>query len=177
MFAFEFLLSADHLHLPEGKTALDASIEISRNDQRAWVGTKAFAVKTLKENEPLYVEVTITNTGRTPGFIRSQCSTVYASYSAIDVDKFARSTERSCPPTESTGTLFPGEEYFIPIYTTKSLSKSDVVAAKSETLFIYAFGEITYSDVFERSHKTDWCGVYSPKENRFTACREHHQAR
>jgi len=165
----------------QSKKALDASISASRNDQRAWIGIQSLGMKPLEANKPVATDVAITNTGRTPGFVISVCSTVQVVPNEIkDIDKFAVGDQRPpCPKQSlSTAAVFPGEAGVTPAYTETSIPQEWVNAIMSTPprMFIYLFGEIIYTDVFKRRHETEFCAEYSPKENRFTNCAQHHRA-
>jgi hypothetical protein len=62
------------------------------------------------------------------------------------------------PPILS-GVGFPSASASIESHTAGKLSKTDVDPIKDGTLTIYVFGKLDYSDVFRKTHWTEFCFV------------------
>ncbi len=154
--------------------ALDASIEASRNDQRAWVGIKSMDVTLLETDKPLKTEVKIINTGKTIALDLYYPGAVQTSWVPLDIEKFERS--KNMPPATApmrAGVLFQNIEVNIPAETSVPLNSQQVEAIKARRLLVYLFGEIHYKDIFRRPHTTQYCGVYVPGTRRFEDCTQH----
>jgi hypothetical protein len=138
--------------------ALNASINSSRLDQRAWIGA-ADTVFTFSPNDPIKVEIGVTNVGKSPAVdvISRMAAITKHSGSSLQI------SDISYVPTikeNSNGTMYPGQKF--PLKTFSSDVVSPLQAAFIEKLssgsdVVYVFGEIRYKDIFSRQHWTHFC--------------------
>jgi hypothetical protein len=172
-------------NLARSKAALDASIEASRNDQRAWV-TNADMVPNfmddkgvptwVMEGRKLTFGVKLQNSGKSP---------------ALDVE------------CKMAAKVFPKEIPFSPIYDPSERPPSRIVmrpggigeidTSPSDPLAVditaeiladitsgrkrlCAYGEITYRDIFERHHVTTFCAYLSEDLRTFMHCNTYNYA-
>jgi hypothetical protein len=161
----------------QNKAALDASIEISQNDQRPWVAIESMTLTLLEASQPLKTEVGIKNTGKTIALDLFYPGAVQTSETPLDVEAFIRSTYM--PPftaAMTAGALFQDIGATIPAQTSVSLNAEQVEAIKARKLLVYLFGDIHYKDIFNKDHTTQYCGIYVPTTNKFEDCGQHHSA-
>jgi cell division protein FtsI/penicillin-binding protein 2 len=145
----------------QSKAALDASIEISRNDQRAWVGPIEVTLPQfsdgshavyLKEGSQATIGVTITNSGKTPArkFMPRIQMGVLRTGKPFIPEYPALSTR------QSVAVVHPGMKpilYAPPFGPPKQLI--DAIAGGQYVLYLY--GIMTYEDIYNRPHKTTFC--------------------
>jgi len=158
----------------QSQAALDASIEISHNDQRAWIAIESMTVTTLEAGKPLATEVKIVDTGKTIALDLYYPGEVQTSHARMDVDAFLRSKDMP-PPVAATrvGALFRNIDVTIPAQTSVPLSAEQVTAIQTRQLLVYLFGDVHYKDIFGKAHTTQYCGIYVPDHNKFEACGQH----
>jgi len=158
--------------------SIKATQEAMRLDQRAWVGVLAQMDKP-EVGKPLIGKALITNSGKTFAVNMTMQTHLATSRTKLDVLPVI-------PPFhggESIGLLIPNRPYEshvtfrdaagVPL---KSLQQ-DVDNLNTGGYYVYIFGEIRYSDVFNRPHETDFCwwrqGI---EELEFTQCDKHNTA-
>jgi hypothetical protein len=162
--------------------SLKATIDNFHLEQRAWIGVKQIVVGPLNANEPLKIDVVLTNTGKTIGTVTSTISKVLPSFHEEDIDKFISSPEwmekdrerRMTPPRVTL--VFPNFEFAFQILSPGPLYDWQAKSIQSGQIQIYVFGDIYYSDVFGRSHFTKFCGFYVPSAKMFGTCKSHNSA-
>jgi hypothetical protein len=156
------IASAAKENLEQSKQAIDASIEISRRDQRAWVGiTEIIPPWRDPANNPLYIKegsnfgasVTIINSGKTPALnIRSKIRLMAFPRN----HKFA--PDYGNVQGQSVGVLQPQGKFkatSLPSY--QPVNASDITSLKNSAMILYLYGEIQYEDIFKISHRTTYC--------------------
>lgn len=157
--ADERLAKAMEDSVAQAKSSLDASIEISRNDERAWLGITRMEVRSLQPGR-IEVNIPLQNSGKTAAVDVRTRSFVHLSDAPVDVPAFAASSHE---PFKSRMTILPNiTNANITIARPRPITEADITAIKNGGKFMYAFGEIRYKDVFEREHHTFFCGIYSP---------------
>jgi hypothetical protein len=147
------------------KASIKATQAALRLDQRAWVFISGMDVKPLVLNEPLTVEYSMKNEGKTPGTL-SKGSRVFMMINLQPIDHLK---EPSGNPAFKNGVAFPGMVYGPTIISSTSmvgnpphvLGPIEIAAynAKPPTLWVYIFGHIEYVDAFGTSHTTSFCMV------------------
>ena len=136
-------------------------------DQRAWVGSKTFAIANLplEANKPIKIGLDYWNFGKTPalnvsGFAQPD---LVASTTKVNFSKWGE------PLESERSVLFPGSNNHIvrnfpaipdPVFT-------DVLREKS---FLYIYGNIGYEGVFGFHHWTHFCLRYSIPDAGFVYC-------
>ena len=157
----------------QSRAALNASIEMSHNDQRAWVAIESMAITLLEADKPLQTEVKIMNTGKTIALDLYYPGAVQTSIGPLDVDAFIRANP---PVAETAGgvALFQNIDATIPAQTSVPLNADQVDQIKKRQLRVYLFGDIHYKDIFGKTHTTQYCGIYAPLTRKFEDCGYHH---
>jgi hypothetical protein len=170
--AIEEAFEANRVALESGqrqsRLALDASINASRTDQRAWVGPIRFVLQDMQAPNPIKATATIVNSGKTPALHVKVRYIIHASDGEIDIADYAKH------PTETlvSGTpfsMFPNT----PIELNADTGSTDELGIRSVNngrKFLYMFGEIEYGDIFGREHQTRFCARYYWTTKQFAAC-------
>jgi hypothetical protein len=133
-------------------TAIQASIDASRNDQRAWFGIKEITLANpLVLGKPVQISIMGLNTGKTPAL----------DLSATEIRVGPSETERNRDFVIHT----PDREVVAPnntdvFYATVTYSDDSIRAIMAGTIHIYVRGELKYRDVFGLSHTTTFCAYY-----------------
>ena len=156
----------------QSKTALDASIAASRNDQRAWLGIHAMGVVLpIETNHPLKINFATVNSGKTAA--SDTTGHIYVTWSDHPITtKLTENLTQSTPTTKRT--LFPGVPYtseFIALRADE-MTEDRVKAFKDGNIWLYAYGNVSYTDVFNRPHETSYCAVSAKGAQAFEACPE-----
>jgi hypothetical protein len=159
--------------------ALNASIEASRTDQRAWVGVKSINVGTLEAEKNLVAEVALNNSGK------SLANKVqgYATLAVSDSRTLREFPEPPREPVESVAIYWPGMD--LKIYasgTAKTplhrfaFTKSGLENISAKRSFLFVYGTYNYVDIFDRPHTTRFCARYSPDSKLFEFCANYNYA-
>jgi hypothetical protein len=159
-----------------------ATIEASRNDQRAWVGAidavppfrdNQGQPEYLREKRDIRIAIRVINSGRSPAtkldpIIRARTRPVGEPFTP---DFGTASAEHSI------GVLQPGAA---PVWLTSNalqLNEEQIRRIRNRTDLLEVFGSIVYYDVFDRQHTTTFCMYLAPPEFRlFNACAQYNEA-
>lgn len=159
----------NELSRQQGKAALDASIEASRRDQRAFMklsgDTSTTAPIPLTFGESPSMPLTIINTGKTPA--KAVDSTIVVSIFQKS-EKFRINYPKALHPyTTSVGLAFPNDPEIIhlkPVKPTNGSEREFLIFTeelneqmKKETAFYIVYAKITYLDIFGCAHWTHIC--------------------
>ena len=158
----------------QSRDALNASIEMSHNDQRAWIAIESMAITLLEAGQPLKTEIKIINTGKTIALDLDHPGRVQTNVGRLDVEAFIRSNSLVSEAAKGV-VLFQNIDATIPAQTSVPLSAEQVQAIKEGRMFVYLFGDIHYKDIFDKAHTTQYCGIYVPATTRFEDCGLHHK--
>jgi hypothetical protein len=176
--ADERLAKAMENSVAEAKATLDASVEISRDDQRAWVGATAIQIITLEPGKKILIRVPYVNSGRSAALNVRVRPTVSMSISPINVTEVAAHLHQPFQPGIILFPNFPVAK--IGFVSPQPVSEPDLAAIRAGRLLMYIYGEIRYTDIFNRPHDTRFCGRYSPKgtseANNVESCNEYNTA-
>jgi hypothetical protein len=138
------------------KSALDASIQSSRTDQRAWIAVsspKMTNEPNIQRNYCVFVDTT--NAGKTPGTaVRFKSST-----------GFIRSTDDAPPSinwsalrnTAPTATQFPGMTTHDMRMEFPEITSYVLTAYQNKLTKMFACYRFDYEDIFGRQHFTEQC--------------------
>jgi hypothetical protein len=132
--------------------ALNASINASRTDQRAWASIKEIKLsKPLTVGRPAQISVTVINTGKTPA-LDTVLSEVRIGPSETDRnrDLVVHDSEREVIAPNNTDTFFANATY----------DDDSIRAILVGTIPIYIRGKFEYKDVFGATHTTAFCAYY-----------------
>ena len=153
--------------------SLDASIAASRLDQRAWVGPVSVDRIAVKPDSPFEVGVTIKNAGRTPA-LHVQSDMVLRDHIVGNPMQFVYPS--SVNPTRSIDTLQPNMEINLVANTHGvALTKSQIDAFSQGTHIFYAYGRITYRDIFGIERHTTFCIYVERALNGLESCDEYNE--
>lgn len=159
----------------QSRAALNASIEVSRNDLRAWLGPRAFNSKFTDGGKTVYIktgeksifEVELTNTGRTPA-VAVQFSIGDAMVPAASA--FGPFYTTPDNPERADGVSLPQQVQFLTTSGDHVFTQPEVDAVKSGVARVYIWGLVTYKDVFGREHKTTFCSFVNRSLDAVLVC-------
>lgn len=154
----------------QSSVTLDASIEASHLDQRAWVGSVAASLvpnTAIKADTDTTVQIAIENTGKTPALDVAP----HAHWNILMPDS-PLTVENGSSFFQSTNVLFPNQavtlttdKFQIPAIELPLITKGDMV--------FKIWGEIPYDDVFGRHHWTKFCIILAKNLESLNACSEY----
>jgi len=149
---FDRMARAAESNAAQSKRSLDAAIEQSHSDQRAWVALSPSA-PLVDLNKPPMASFTVVNSGKTPA--RKVIIRVWLNF----FPKMLSILPGGIEPTEtSVGVIFPGgrgDSNIVPnINAPISLTNPGI----DGTWYAYAWGHVEYLDVFGKPHNTQICG-------------------
>jgi hypothetical protein len=155
------------------KTALDATVENFRLEQRAWVGpilvlppeyTEGNKRLYVKEAQPIKCGIEITNSGKTPAK-NVQYSIIVQALKPPKVPILKESTGR-----RDITVLQPNMTLKISYPPITGVTKSDIAALSRGQDVLYMYGIIRYDDVFKKTHWTTFCVYLAPDLATFSSC-------
>ncbi len=143
--------------------AVDATVEQSRLDQRAWVGPKFTASIRIVAGEVGVSEVIITNTGRTPALN----VWVKATNTVQGIDETPTFNYPERPTARPKfGAISPGDGQKIVVQSVGPVSADLVDQLRNKQRIFRYYGLIHYEDIFGGTHETKFC--YSLREDMST---------
>ena len=155
----------------QSKTALDASIAASRQDQRAWLGV-GDETYSISESGPIESSATVLNIGKSPAmdiFCRTSGTTKLKGYTLKDSD-IVYPVEM---PTIKEGTLFLNQHFPLKAGGNPmdpGQQKMWFGNVQSGDWIQYFFGEVRYEDTFGGDHWTHFCTQFVPATKAGTPC-------
>ena len=167
--------------LRQSEKALDRTIEMSRNDQRAWVGPRDEpTVPEIKEGSTLKGSVVFVNSGKSPA---KNCTWIYR-YQIIPAGE---PLEPSYPwealggdakEQSSRGTvanLEPGATMRLSVFSSPLL-KTSAEGIGSHTSILYLFGRVTYDDAFGEGHWRHFAYEFVAPESHWYAYKQYNDS-
>jgi hypothetical protein len=145
--------------------------ELTRNDQRAWVGvlklqTPGKTAEMVKEGLPITVNAVWQNFGKGPA-LQTDCVTGMRimrkgeEFDAIYEQQGSPKTIEEASVPVSRAALWPGVTY-----ATGSVSMTptdqEIAEIRLGDKILYFYGKATYNDTFGRPHWTHFCCRYTP---------------
>lgn len=148
--------------LSQSRTALNATIQSSYRDQRAWVGVDSITGN-VELGKPLIVTVQYRNTGKSPAL---KLITI-ASVEPVDKGKEPSFTyEPNLAGVLSSTVLQPNAIYRNILNaggaTNIAVTQVGYDRIRSGDLVVFVYGKLTYEDIFSRSHRTTFCVYLDP---------------
>jgi len=145
--------------LEQSQKALNRTIELSRSDQRAYVGITGIEDAHLKEGQPVATNIVLANEGKTTALaVRCRGDT-----ELVIRGKRPKKINRSRGKFVSVIDLLPGTS-MTGYGLSDPITPEDVQALRDESKDLILFGEITYSDIFGRGYPpTKFTAVYKPR--------------
>lgn len=153
----------------QSKASLDATIEISRLEQRAWVGPTTMILKEMHAPDPINADVTIINSGKTPALDTRVRYYLYVSDTVIDIEKTSKSILAMSMGESTVSTLFPNQTNHL-IAPTSSTDELAIQSVKAGRKLLYLFAWVWYEDVFHKSHETRFCAQFRPNGQVLSPC-------
>lgn len=155
--ADERIAAAMENDLTQARASLNATIDQNRLDQRAWIGVVKLNSFEFKPGPDFAVPFDITNTGKTPALkVTTEVSLKTLEKGNRFIPTFPAYPR---PPKPSSSVIQPQ------MHMTLSTLPVDVSAAQYGDIqngrgILYAYGRITYADIFGKSHETTFCVMY-----------------
>jgi len=144
--------------IDQSRKSLDKTIEMSRSDQRAWVGAGDPLVVQFKDSS-MRVSVTIQNFGRTPALnvvpqihVRSLPAS----------ESFAPSLPAKPTDPDTRAALQPGQKLTLGPNEVPPITIDLANEINSGKTCFYAFGEVFYDDAFGEAHCTTFAYMLLP---------------
>jgi hypothetical protein len=150
---------------------IKAAEDSFRDDQRAWIGLEKFDVLQFDSKLPFKVQFIIRNTGKTPAlhakFGHAFC--IYARRPEPPYDIIFPAIKGPCGDYEfqEVGAIPPSAEYHLtgdegpPLYPDPKKKWGEIMndfqLIRMHLKVVYMYGRITYRDVSDRPHQTDFC--------------------
>jgi hypothetical protein len=163
----------------QAEQSLKASIEVSRNDQRAWVGqtdilppvfTDGGKAVYFKDGERTRFTVFIVNSGKSPAKNVAQSTSYRTLGSKI---KFS---PRYPGESDNRGVIQPGLRLALNPPETNRATRQMIETYASGENVLYLYGRITYDDIFDRPHQTTFCVYLLRDLANFTDCTTYNDA-
>lgn len=160
----------------QSKAALDTSIAAFRLDQRAWIAAVEPSAEGIEVDAVPKARITWFNTGKTFG--RHVYPSVHLRFSpnTMDTDKDLEAAVKAGndAPVLSIGVIAPQNKAQSVLVLDHKLS----VTGKSDfdRFYTYIWGELSYGDVFGRTHKTTFCAYRRGTSGDFLQCPIHNDA-
>jgi hypothetical protein len=145
-------------NLAQSIRSLDASIELSRSDQRAWVGMVGIDVNKAVQDSPFSYAVSIQNTGKTPA-LNVHILTTSKGVPKGQTPQFTYELPSNAPVAATT--IQPSMRVKMggtPDSLSRPLTTDQFQSLKSGAAVMYIYGKIDYEDVFKGLHHTQFCG-------------------
>lgn len=125
--------------------------ELTRNDQRAWVGPEEFGIPVIEVGAVPSISVTVTNHGNTPAEDLQKKSTYAVFAEGLHPEPQYTITD---PREPSKSILFPGERQVFYATYDRPLTAEEVRDIQEDTRPLHLFVEITYKDFFGKPRRT-----------------------
>lgn len=145
--------------------ALNATIESSHLEQRAWLAPSLWETK-RNENGLIYFNIAYKNTGKTPAVVVVAILT--ATSNLGDIPKF------DTKPLQRGDLVAPDTS--VHITTEHRLLTEKELAANIAGDPLYLYGTIWYNDIFGRQHWTQFCTSTMRKLVDFSPCPTHNRS-
>jgi hypothetical protein len=140
--------------------------------ERAYVDVDAGLTSTLKAGEKLGFQAIVSNSGRTPGLdVVTKARSGFAPASDIAEHAHSVAFGASIPVTyTSKGIISPGGKLQTTWQTQEPLTQVVVDGLTNHQITLYVFADVTYKDVFHRSHETKFCAFFDPATHTLLRC-------
>lgn len=153
-------------------------VNLSRLDQRAWVGVPEAIDTKFNIDRPVETGVWIVNHGATPArnvyaqvALRSAMTAV--GFKPVYPTRSTRSSVVVLQPGAKVRALINSATGDPPFILTTAILEN--IRAGSRTVWLH--GRITYDDIFDHPHVTTFCFVVATTVDRFDVCGEYNDAR
>lgn len=161
--------------------AIKATQESMRQDQRAWVGVLASMPK-LELKKPITGVAIVTNSGKTFAVNARINSNLLFSPHEIKDSKLLPFNKPNPDQIKSLGLLIPSVRFetratpLTPEGQPREVTEYDLSVLGNSGWYTYIFGTVTYQDVFNKPHFTNYCWYRTGIEGDFVQCAMHNSA-
>jgi len=144
------------------RKSLERTIEISRDDQRAWLGFSAITgIKEIKEGSMLNLDVAWVNSGRSPALRVQGATGFHCQSSGTAFVPVYRPDVR----TPSISVLQQNARHYSKLHLDRPISKQEADDILTGKQILYVFGRVTYDDVSGRHHQTTFACYLQPSRS------------
>jgi hypothetical protein len=137
--------------------ALDASIESSRMDNRAWITSHGISFEDIVPGKTPKFNVFVINSGKSPAF--TGINTLIKVFDSSD--EKGLDAELAKPWLDESGgnhaIMYPGQELRVSIEGEEAISGETLAQIKLGSKILYIIGVIPYRDIYGVSHRTKFC--------------------
>ena len=154
-----------------GKQSLGATIGNFHLDQRAWIGAVSFALDAVEIGKPVYGHVTLFNSGKTVA--KHVIPHFHMMFSPTEFKKLPPPSGPQ-PIVGSVGVVAPTAQY--PSKFGNPINAQEIDKQNVANWYTYIWGEITYVDIFQKTHLTVFCSYRKGTEGDFLQCPFHNDA-
>jgi hypothetical protein len=151
----------------KSEEALNANIEASRTDQRAWVGFEDVRV-TAQIGIPSRFSFNLKNTGKTPAL---HASLQYYIKNLNRGEKL-QFTYKGITTEPTRGLIPPNATVFVNL-TNAAPDAAEMNRIRVEEKRVYSYGRVNYADIFGRPHWTTFCTYMARDGSAMTYCPEY----
>jgi hypothetical protein len=139
----------------QANKSFNASLETARTDQRAWVGVVKLNSFNFKTGPNYFIPFDIVNSGKTPALnVRTKAT-------LKTLEKGTQFIPTYQPPTTVPSLSVVQPQMHMELTTLPiDISASQFANIKNGRGILYAYGDITYDDIFGKSHETTFCVMY-----------------
>ncbi|OFW42399.1 MAG: hypothetical protein A3J28_14660 [Acidobacteria bacterium RIFCSPLOWO2_12_FULL_60_22] len=173
--AMQDAASAAQSQAEASKRALDASIEASRNDQRAWVGIRNVIKPTpaqLADEGTFEFGVNVYNVGKSPAFgLKMQLGSGDV-LSGVKFEPFYNLITHTEPESAA---IIPPDGYVV-MSIALPMDRQRIERLKNRIRVFYLFGRMEYQDTAKRVHHTTFCLWLRPDLASFAVCETYNTA-
>jgi hypothetical protein len=166
----------------QSRDSLDASIEASRLDQRAWVGPKMVVsglkpfdsnpVPNLVIGQKILLGVILINSGKTPALHFTGWTDIGILPTTANFSPKYRPEREAWKRQRGVVAMMPGGTLaMMAPESDEIVSQAMIDNLKAERMTLYLFGSYTYSDVFGKEHFTKFCMFATPELTAMGACK------
>jgi len=160
----------------QSKSALDASIAASRDDQRAWVAETAVGCDDPEIGKVVKAFANWNNSGKTfAKKVVPRVHLIFVPTPITDEKALIKLASLARVNVGSIGVLAPNGQYKTPIETAQPVNESDKGRISGDW-YTYIWGEMTYDDIFKQTHTTVFCSSRKGGSGDFLQCPFHNDA-
>jgi hypothetical protein len=164
---------------------LNASIDSSKLDERAWVGNCFFGMERFEKDKPIRVSIKFCNSGKTPAYkvedsiMWKVVPTLIDGPTEQELGRLISSPANAIAP-QGSFIMRGGYNDSLPMTTIEASGQKtldqffDVLDAGTQ--FLYYFGNVRYTDAFGRPHTTQFCVfLANAKTKEMNYCRNYNE--
>jgi hypothetical protein len=158
------------------KAAEDTLKKIEENsqlDQRAWVGVIGTNMPNIKPNSKFTIEVTFTNTGKTPAL---KFTSIVAIKGFRNDETFRPIYDKPVNPKPSNLIIYPGMRIALPTIPIE-LTQTQIDILKSGLQIYRVYGKFSYDDIFKRHWGGTFCMFLQPDLTTMSWCDTYNEGR